>query len=134
MGHEFLPERDKKRARALRRAMTDAERKLWYALRAHRFEGIGFRRQVPIGPYVADFASHAARLVVEVDGGQHASSAAKDTVRSDWLATRGYRVLRFWNNDVLSNLEGVLAEIGAAIDSTNDAALALPASAQRLVQ
>jgi very-short-patch-repair endonuclease len=134
MGHEFLPERDKKRARALRRAMTDAERKLWYALRAHRFEGIGFRRQVPIGPYVADFASHAARLVVEVDGGQHASSAATDTVRSDWLATRGYRVLRFWNNDVLSNLEGVLAEIGAAIDSTNDAALALPASAQRLVQ
>lgn len=111
--------------------MTDAERKLWYALRAHRFENVGFRRQVPIGPYVADFACHAARLVVEVDGGQHSVSVARDTARSEWLASRGYRVLRFWNNDVLLNLEGVLVEIGGAIHSTTDATPARPvASAQ----
>jgi very-short-patch-repair endonuclease len=117
MAHEFLAKRDLERARRLRRDMTDAERKLWHALKAHRFGGVGFRRQVPLGPYVVDFASHSARLIVEVDGGQHAEAraAAFDRTRTEWLIQRGYRVLRFWNNDVLSNLEGVLTEIGGAL-------------------
>jgi very-short-patch-repair endonuclease len=99
--------------------MTDAERKLWYALRARRFAGFGFRRQAPIGPYVADFVCHGARLIVEVDGGQHAAAtrSEKDEIRSRWLAARGYGVIRFWNNDVLTNLDGVLAEIGRSLAS-----------------
>jgi very-short-patch-repair endonuclease len=117
MAHEFLPMRDLRRARSLRRTMTDAERKLWHALKAHRFNGVGFRRQVPIGPYVADFATHAARLIIEVDGSQHGlpRHAASDAVRTEWLASRGYRLLRFWNNDVIANLDGVLTAIGAAL-------------------
>lgn len=117
MPHEFLPTRDRDRARKLRGTMTDAERKLWFALRARRFDGFIFRRQVPIGPYVADFACHAARLIVEVDGGQHAAGhrAVVDAARSDWLAARGYRVIRFWNNDVLGNIDSVLTEIGRAL-------------------
>jgi very-short-patch-repair endonuclease len=114
MPHEFLPVRDRQRARRLRGNMTDAERKLWYALRAGRFDGVSFRRQAPIGRYVVDFVAHAHRLIVEVDGGQHALRAAADAERSAWLSSRGYRVLRFWNNDVLTNLDGVLSEIGAA--------------------
>jgi very-short-patch-repair endonuclease len=97
--------------------MTDAERKLWYALRAHRLENLGFRRQMPMGPYIVDFVSHRMRLVIEVDGGQHgfAGQQRRDTVRDAWLASRGYRVLRFWNNEVLTNLDGVLTTILAAL-------------------
>jgi|HubBroStandDraft_6_1064221.scaffolds.fasta_scaffold827770_2 very-short-patch-repair endonuclease len=97
-------------ARALRRSMTNAERKLWRALRARQIAEAKFRRQVPIGPYVADFLCYEVRLVIEVDGGQHAGSA-RDEVRDRWLGDNGFRVMRFWNNDVLSNLEGVLATI-----------------------
>ncbi len=97
-------------ARRLRINMTDAERKLWYALRDRRLAGIKFRRQAPIGPYVADFICYEARLVIEVDGGQHADSAS-DPIRDRWLATNGFRVLRFWNNEVLGNIEGVLAAV-----------------------
>ena len=102
------------RARALRRDMTPAERKLWRALRAVR-PNAHFRHQVPFGPYYADFASHAARLVIEVDGGQH--TPQRDAARTRFLEREGYRVLRFWNNEVIENLDGVLAVIAAALPS-----------------
>jgi very-short-patch-repair endonuclease len=105
------------RARVLRSRLTDAERKLWYALRDRRFASAKFRRQVPIGPYVADFLSYETRLVIEVDGGEHAESA-RDRRRDRWFADNGFRVLRFWNNDVHSNLEGVLMLITDALRAT----------------
>ena len=98
------------RARALRAQMTDAERKLWLALRDRRFAGVKFRRQAPVGPFIADFICFDARLVIEVDGGQHADSSS-DARRDAWFAKNGFRVLRFWNNDVLLNTEGVLTAI-----------------------
>lgn len=97
-------------ARALRARMTDAERKLWFALRDRRFAAFKFRRQVPIGPYIVDFVCFELRVIVEVDGGQHADSAA-DIERDKWLAENEFRVLRYWNNDVLQNLEGVLTAL-----------------------
>lgn len=101
-------------ARRLRAASTDAERKLWRSLQASQLAGFKFRRQLPIGGYVVDFACLEARLVVEVDGGQHADSA-DDKERDAWLRSQGFRVLRFWNNDVLSNTEGVLTTIAKAL-------------------
>ena len=101
-------------ARALRREETDAERKLWKALRGRQFDGLKFRRQQPIGPYIADFACHQLKLVIELDGGQHGSQTKKDDARTVRLESEGYRVLRFWNNDVLSNIDGVLTEIQSA--------------------
>jgi very-short-patch-repair endonuclease len=98
------------RARALRARMTDAERKLWFALRDRRFANFKFRRQVPIGPFIADFICYAARVIIEVDGGQHIESFS-DERRDRWLAANEFLVLRFWNNDVLSNLDGVLTAI-----------------------
>jgi very-short-patch-repair endonuclease len=103
-----------KRARALRMRMSDAERKLWFALRDRRFAQFKFRRQVPIGPFVADFVCFEARLVIEVDGGQHADSLA-DKRRDRWLGANNFRVLRFWNNEVLTNLEGVSSVISEAL-------------------
>ena len=99
------------RARRLRRDLTDAERKLWFLLRNRRIAGIKFRRQCPIGPYIADFAAIEALLIVEADGGQHASREPYDLRRTAWLNARGFRVLRFWNNDVLTNPEGVVEAI-----------------------
>jgi very-short-patch-repair endonuclease len=90
------------RARELRRDMTDAERALWRCLRMRQPGGHRFRRQVPIGPYIADFACLAARLVVEVDGGQHAQAGA-DEVRDAFLRARGFRLLRLWNHNVLAS-------------------------------
>ena len=98
------------RARALRSRMTDAERKLWFALRDRRFSDFKFRRQVPVGPFIADFICYERRVVIEVDGGQHAESSG-DARRDRWFAANDFLVLRFWNNDVLSNLEGVLISI-----------------------
>jgi very-short-patch-repair endonuclease len=97
--------------------MTDAERRLWYWLRAHRFAGHKFKRQVPLGRYVVDFACLNRSLVIEVDGGQHADSA-RDRQRDAWLRARGFQVLRFWNNDVLKNTEGVLEMILAALEQS----------------
>ncbi len=94
------------KARSLRRRMTDAERKLWYLLRNRRFSAAKFRRQVPLGPYVADFLSFERHVVVEVDGGKHAE-ATSDRARDDWFRSQGFAVVRFWNNDVLKNPEGV---------------------------
>ncbi len=95
------------RSRRLRRDATDAERRLWNCLRDRRLGGFKFVRQEPIGPYVADFCCRETRLVVEIDGGQHADSK-RDRTRDAWLLGRGYRVMRFWNNDVLENSDGVL--------------------------
>ena len=104
-------------ARRLRREQTQAESLLWSRLRNRQLEDLKFRRQQPIGPYVADFVSFEARLVVEVDGGQHASEMERrsDDNRVGWLRQRGYNVLRFWNNEVLSNTEGVLQVIREAL-------------------
>jgi very-short-patch-repair endonuclease len=107
------------RARSLRQQSTDAERLIWNALRAHRLNGVSFRRQVPIGPYIADFVCHAARLVIEVDGGQHfeAQHRQRDKRRDAFLMSKGYHVLRFNNRDVLTNRQGVLETIAAACES-----------------
>jgi very-short-patch-repair endonuclease len=102
------------RARASRRDAAETEKKLWQYLRQPPFKAYHFRRQATIGPYFADFASHQARIVVEVDGGQHAGSTS-DEVRTRYLAENGYRVLRFWNNEVLENISGVLSVIDAAV-------------------
>ena len=104
-------------ARRLRSRMTDAERKLWLALKDRRFEAYKFRRQVPVGRYIADFLCFESRLIVEVDGGQHADSQ-RDKVRDNWLVQNNFRVVRFWNNDVLSNLEGVLTHLATELRST----------------
>jgi very-short-patch-repair endonuclease len=101
-------------AKALRANMTDAERRLWYLLRAHRFEGIKIKRQAPIGRYIVDFVSFERRLIFEVDGAQHADSEA-DRRRTRWLEGEGFRVLRFWNNEVLNNTSGVLETILSAV-------------------
>ena len=95
--------------------MTDAESRLWYHLRAGRFQGWKFRRQVPLGDYIVDFVCEEAGVVVEVDGGQHAERAAKDMVRTRWLEAQGYRVIRYWNNDVLGNTAGVLESLSPAL-------------------
>ena len=98
------------RARELRRDMTPAERRLWVILQRRQIEGFRFRRQCPVGPYIADFACLEARLLIEVDGGQHMDEAG-DVRRDTFLRREGFRVLRFWNNEVMTNLEGVRALI-----------------------
>ncbi len=105
------------RARQLRRAMTDAEKKLWWHLRRLPVQGTHFRRQSPIGPYFVDFACHELRIVIEVDGGGHgqARQMAADAHRADFLNARGYHVLRFWNNDVLKDIDAVMTSIFDAI-------------------
>jgi len=103
------------RARRLRRDSTDAERKLWTRLRSRQIDGCKFVRQEPIGPYVVDFICRERRLIVEVDGGQHATDK-RDAVREKWLVAHGYRVLRFWNNDVLANTDGVLEAIAGTLN------------------
>jgi very-short-patch-repair endonuclease len=104
------------RARRLRRDMTDAERLLWRHLRAGQL-GVKFRCQMWLGGFIADFASVAAKLVVEVDGGQHDQDREKDERRARAMARLGYRTLRFWNNDVLENIDGVVTTIRDAIPS-----------------
>jgi very-short-patch-repair endonuclease len=101
----------------MRHVPTVAERVLWQHLRHLSVDGSHFRRQATIGPYFADFACHRSQLVIEIDGGQHneADGIARDARRTTDLATRGYRVLRFWNNDVLGNVEGVMETIAAAV-------------------
>jgi very-short-patch-repair endonuclease len=102
--------RPTERSRELRRNSTDAERALWNRLRAKQL-GFRFNRQYPIGPFIADFAARAKGLVIELDGGQHAHASSYDQDRTRYIEERGYRVLRFWNIDVLTNLDGVIMEI-----------------------
>ena len=102
-------------ARRLRRDQTDAERALWFRLRDRRLNELKFRRQMPIKSYVVDFCCESARLIIELDGGQHAERGIEDTKRTADLEAYGYLVLRFWNNDVLSNIDGVLKTIVATV-------------------
>ncbi len=104
-------------ARKLRSTTTDAERRLWSILRDRQLNGCKFRRQHPIGPFFADFACVEHRLIVEADGGQHADSDA-DERRTAWLEGQGWRVLRFWNNEILSNPEGVSLVVLEALRSS----------------
>jgi very-short-patch-repair endonuclease len=112
------------RARRLRREQTDAELALWNRLRARRLGGLRFRRQLPIGHFIADFCCTERHLVIELDGGQHAQpkAEARDRFRSRLIEERSYQILRFWDNEVLTNIDGVLqAIVGAAngVDATN---------------
>ncbi|MCJ0825727.1 DUF559 domain-containing protein [Luteimonas sp. 50] len=116
---------DCNRARILRRRQTNAERRLWHLLRDRRLEGFKFRRQQSIGPYFADFACIDRRLVIEADGGQHLDQAGYDRTRTTYLESRGYRVLRFWNHQVLRAQEEVLEEVLRALRLTD----VLPSSA-----
>ena len=96
------------RARRLRSNQTEAERQLWYRLRDRRLDGYKFRRQVALGRYVADFVCMSSRVIVEIDGGQHAQRRQYDAQRTRQLQNEGFAVLRFWNNEVMQNLDGVL--------------------------
>jgi very-short-patch-repair endonuclease len=98
-------------AKRLRKNSTDAEKALWLHLKAKQVQGVKFRRQAPIGRYVVDFVCHAKKLVIEVDGGQHAVDKSRDQQRELWLTEQGYSVMRFWNNEILQNIEGVLQRI-----------------------
>jgi very-short-patch-repair endonuclease len=94
-------------AKRLRKEATFAERLLWGKLRGKRFEGIKFKRQVPLGKYIVDFASFEKNLIIECDGGQHDLQREKDKSRDEWLVSQGFKVLRFWNNEIIENPEGV---------------------------
>ena len=98
-------------AKVLRKNFPDTERLLWKYLRAKQMEGCKFRRQEPVGSYIVDFICQEKRIVIEVDGGQHSPENKRDKERDKWLKGKGYKVLRFWNNEVLSNTEGVLEVI-----------------------
>jgi very-short-patch-repair endonuclease len=98
-------------AKKLRYESTEAEKLVWRYLRARRLDGLKFRRQHPIGEYIADFVCLENRIIIEIDGGQHANERNKDREREAWLKNQGFKVLRFWNNEVLENLEGVLEVI-----------------------
>jgi len=116
MKRDLISRFARSRARAMRLEPTSAEQRLWKALRSLPLEGTHFRRQVPIGPYIADIACLRARLVIEVDGPSHTTDAGRrhDTARDCFLTSEGYRVLRFWNNDVFQNEDGVLETIRLA--------------------
>jgi very-short-patch-repair endonuclease len=109
------PESPQQRARELRRMQTEVERRLWLRLRDRRLGGFKFRRQAAIGPYFADFAALDRKLVVELDGAQHLDRAS-DRKRDAYLADNGYRILRFWNHEILDDLNGVLERIRCALN------------------
>jgi len=107
-------------ARRLRREQTPHEARLWGLLRSRHFLEYRFRRQVPIGPYIADFVCHGRRLIIELDGSQHADDPG-DVLRDDELRRRGYRVLRIWNNELTNNEEGVMEAILAVLQENTGA-------------
>jgi very-short-patch-repair endonuclease len=116
-----MTDRQREFARQMRGQPTDAERVLWQRLRHDiALAGSHFRRQALVGPFIMDFASRKARLVIELDGGQHDRQQASDALRTQRIEAAGYRVLRFWNHDVIGNLEGVLSEIQSALPPTPD--------------
>ncbi len=104
-------------ARQLCLRATDAEKALWTKLRRKQLEGVKFRRQQPLGPYIVDLVSLERKLIIEIDGGQHNQQEIKrsDEERTNWLKQKGYRILRFWNNEVLENIDGVLERIREAL-------------------
>ena len=116
MPRRVVPPRRRALAKTMRRNMPDAEFRLWCELRNKGLVGLKFRRQQPIGPFIVDFFCPAARLIVEVDGGQHAEPvrAAADVERTAWLEAQGYKLIRFWTNEVMHELDGVCAAIIAA--------------------
>ncbi len=101
------------RARRLRRDSTDVEKKLWLSLRAAQVAGVSFRKQHPIGPYIVDFCAPSLKLIIELDGGQHAETV--DRKRTAWLEREGFSVIRFWNNDIIDNMDGVREAILDAV-------------------
>jgi very-short-patch-repair endonuclease len=113
MSHTPLPPQNRTRAKAMRRKLTDAELRLWNELRAHRLMGLGFRRQYPVAGYIVDFACPSKKMIVEVDGSQHGEeeSVRLDDERTARLSADGWTVLRFWNDDVLRNLDNVCLHI-----------------------
>jgi very-short-patch-repair endonuclease len=117
-GRKHLPlaqlEQTQERAQTLRKTLTDAEKKLWHCLRSKQLSH-KFRRQLPFDDYIADFVCLELRLVVELDGGQHSEAIAYDAKRTAYFESQGFRVLRFWNHDVLSNIEGVVEVIASHI-------------------
>ena len=102
-------------AKTLRANQTEAEQRLWYHLRAHRFMALKFKRQKPMGRFIVDFVCVERQLIIEIDGGQHAEQAEYDQYRDAWLRSQGYTVLRFWNHEVMQQLEGVLEQIRNAV-------------------
>ena len=98
-------------AKELRTHQTESEQRLWYHLRANRFMGFKFKRQKPIGHYIVDFVCMERHLIIEIDGGQHADQVEYDQHRDAWLRSQGFTILRFWNNEVQGQLEGVLEQI-----------------------
>jgi very-short-patch-repair endonuclease len=120
MGKRPISDFKRRAAKALRENTTTAEDILWRYLRRLEVKGSHFRRQVPIGPYIADFACLKERLIIEVDGSQHGNDAnsRRDETRTRWLNSEGYRVMRFWNNDVMSKTEAVLEAIHDAVAVT----------------
>ena len=113
MPHSPVPERNRRNAKSMRRVMTEGELKLWNELRAHRLMGLGFRRQFPIAGYIVDFACPDKKLIVEVDGSQHGDHAAivNDVARTKRLEQDGWTVIRFWNDDVLRDINGACDHI-----------------------
>ena len=109
----------RQKAKALRTHMTKAEQQLWYWLRGKRFAQVKFKRQKPIGPYIVDFVTPSRKLVIELDGGQHADAVDYDAARTRYLERQGYRVLRFWNHDCLGRMENVLEAIDAWLRENN---------------
>ena len=105
-------------SRQLRKDSTEAERMLWAKLKGYQLAGLKFRRQEPIGTYIVDFVCFEKKIVIEVDGGQHGEESVRqrDAERTLWLEGEGFRILRFWNNDVLTNMEGILEIIKRAVD------------------
>ena len=114
MPHQAVPTRNRRFARIMRGDPTDAEAKLWWELRDRRLDGIKFRRQFPIGSYIADFVCLDAKLILELDGGQH-SASRYDAVRDAELKARGFRILRFWNDEVIRELNAVCDTIIAFV-------------------
>lgn len=112
MPHTPVASKNRKNARTMRRAMTDAELKLWNELRAHRLMGLSFRRQLPVGGYIVDFACPSRKLIIEVDGSQHAEIQSEyDRQRTARLEEDGWTILRFWNDDVLRDIDNVCQHI-----------------------
>ena len=111
MGSPFKLGRPTARARDLRNEATDAERKLWQHLKGSQLGNLKFSRQIPLGPYICDFACRSHKLVIELDGGQHQDQVDYDNVRTAKLEALGYRLIRFWNGDVFGNIDGVLEVI-----------------------
>jgi very-short-patch-repair endonuclease len=115
VGHPIRARRPTSLARDLRNNATRPERKLWQYLRGSQLDDHKFSRQMPIAGYICDFLCRSARLVVEIDGGQHGWRTDEDEIRTRRIEAEGYRVIRFWNNDVNEQIEGVLIQIGQAL-------------------